>query len=1048
MSQKERSHFNEIFEQELLNLNEGQQQAVHQIEGPILVIAGPGTGKTHILSARIGKILSETDTLPHNILCLTFTDAGVLAMRERLLEFIGPDAHKVHIFTFHSFCNMVIQDNMEVFGYYDLELVTDLERVEIIREIIDEQDDNHILKKGRNDAYYYEKHLKNLFKMMKSEKWTADFVHNRIDNYLEDLPQRDEFIYKRKSGQFQKGDIKKHEIEKEKAKTTLLKAAADLFPIYLSKMEKRGRYEFEDMILWVLEKFNEDENLLRTYQEQYLYFLVDEYQDTNGAQNEILQQLINYWEKPNIFVVGDDDQSIFEFQGARLRNIMDFYYSHKPHIRLVMLKDNYRSSQNILDASKAVIDINQERVISNIEGLDKTLIARNREFAKSVILPKVIAYPNRMHEDVAIANHIERLYKEGFPLNEVAVIYAKHKQAQNVIKLLEKKKIPYNTKRRVNILDLTYIRNLLELLKYVHLESKKPYSGEELLFSILHFDFFEIPASDLSRLSIYLAKSGKSRELTWRDVIADRDELKKIKFSKPDKVLRFSELVDELIIAVNNLSCLAFLERLINRSGLLSHTLNHEDNAWRLQVLHTFFDFVRKQTDKTPRLSIKRLLDILGYMDANKLQIGINKTISAENGVNLLTAHGSKGLEFQVVMMIDGNKDWEPGRKGHYTFSLPDTLTHSGAEDGVESRRRLFYVAMTRAKEQLFISYAANDNSGKPQERCKFIDELVSSGLDIHPETRVVPERELIAAQALMLTELEKPRMDIVDKAAVAELLQGFTLSVSAMNSYQRCPISFYYENVLRLPSLASPAATYGTSMHHALKRLFDKMLAHPEKEFPPQEEFVRDFEFEMKRHRHYFPKGDYLRRLKMGREFLGRFYDENVDKWEKDVLPELGVYNVEHKGVPLKGSIDLVVLRGKDKVKIIDYKTGRLDGNRLKKPSNKNVKLKNGGIYWRQLFFYKILYENHDAHTRIADTGEIVYLSYDKKDDFVTKSLTFDKKGVAQVGEMIVETYEDIKALRFEEGCGDPKCKWCAFVKRNIMPESFRDEEAEDLDD
>lgn len=167
---------NEAFQQELELLNPAQRRAVEQIEGPVLVIAGPGTGKTHILASRIGRILMETDAQPHNILCLTFTDAGVQAMRKRLLQLIGPEAHRVHVFTFHSFCNSVIQANLERFGRRDLEPLSDLERVDIIRHIIDELPHRHVLKQVRGDTFFYEGHLDGLFQTMKKENWTPGLL--------------------------------------------------------------------------------------------------------------------------------------------------------------------------------------------------------------------------------------------------------------------------------------------------------------------------------------------------------------------------------------------------------------------------------------------------------------------------------------------------------------------------------------------------------------------------------------------------------------------------------------------------------------------------------------------------------------------------------------------------------------------------------------------------------------------------------------------------------------------------------------------------------
>ena len=301
MAEKRQEKYTKLFRKELKRLNKQQRIAVEQIEGPVLVVAGPGTGKTHILSARIGRILAETDTHPFNILCLTFTDAGAHAMRERLLQFIGPEAHNVHIYTFHSFCNKVIQENLELFGIQKLEPLSDLERVEFIRKMIDILPLDHPLKRGRRDIYFYEKPLHNLFQLMKKENWTEAFIHERIRLYLAELPKREDYIYKKKAGRYKRGDIKEGKLQKETEKMERLWSAASLFDDYVRLLQSNRRYDYEDMLLWVIREFGRFEKLLRFYQEQYLYLLVDEYQDTSGAQNKILQQLMDLLGKPQYF---------------------------------------------------------------------------------------------------------------------------------------------------------------------------------------------------------------------------------------------------------------------------------------------------------------------------------------------------------------------------------------------------------------------------------------------------------------------------------------------------------------------------------------------------------------------------------------------------------------------------------------------------------------------------------------------------------------------------------------------------------------------------
>src|SRR6201996_5061145 len=184
------SKYNEKFLEALARLNPGQLDAVNQIEGPVLVVAGPGTGKTQILAARIGKILLETDTSPHEILCLTYTDAGAVAMRKRLFDFIGPEAYRVNIYTFHAFCNEIIQENLEYFGKMNLEPLGDLDAALLFKELVDELPNDHLLKRFTGDKYYDVSRLKSLFSTMKRESWDIPMIEKAVGAYLADLPLR------------------------------------------------------------------------------------------------------------------------------------------------------------------------------------------------------------------------------------------------------------------------------------------------------------------------------------------------------------------------------------------------------------------------------------------------------------------------------------------------------------------------------------------------------------------------------------------------------------------------------------------------------------------------------------------------------------------------------------------------------------------------------------------------------------------------------------------------------------------------------------------
>ena len=1043
------SDFNQSFAKILKALNAEQLEAVQRIEGPVLVVAGPGTGKTHILSARIGQILTETDTSPHNILCLTFTDAGVRAMRERLHELIGPAAQKVHIFTFHSFCNKIIQEHLDLFGRQDIALVDALERQELIRNIIDELSNEHPLTKGRgSDLYFYEKHLADLFKVMKTEAWLPEFVVAKTDEYLESLPTRKAFIYQiTKKGQFEKGDLKQDELDEEILKMSRLKSAALLYPKYEQILRGARRYDFDDMILWVIDAFEKYPFLLRNYQEQYLYFLVDEYQDTNGSQNKILSQLIEFWDRPNVFIVGDDDQAIYEFQGARLKSLVDFYDKYEGVLKTVILKENYRSSQKILDATKSLIDLNNLRIINQLRNvkIDKRLVAEGHLKA-SETLPMVVKYPNRLHEITGIVTQIEALKNEKYPLSNVAIIYARHREIENLVGLLDKKGIPYQTKRRVNILDTPIIQNLRLVLSYISLESDSPLSGEHLLFKVLNINFLDINQNDIFKLIAFInSQNNKQTDdtstpfLPWRDVLFN---LPKLEFEAVKNLKNTVDFLKNALKNRQNQSLLVFIETVYNQSGLLNWVTNSPNKIWSIQILNTFFEFIKSETDKKPRLELRQLLNIFDILDRNRIAIELVQNFANTEGVVLTTAHSAKGLEFDRVFVLDAvETEWENAKSGgNSRFRLPDTLTYTTEENATEARRRLFYVALTRAKEHLQISYSENDERGKPLSKSQFLGEIEAF---VSLKTADLDVDILEENQVKILSEGEKINVQLIENEFITEVLRDFKISVSALNSYLYCPLSFYFEYILKVPSVFSEAARYGTAMHFALRKLFGEMLRSKEKQFPNRDEFVKYFEVDLQRQRGYFTEKEYRRRLEIGREHLRLFYTQNSDIWSKDVQIEKSVFG-EVEGVPIKGVLDKIEFKDDGTAHVVDYKTGKPEESRVRKPTAKNP---NGGAYWRQLVFYKILYENYRANLVRVKSGEIAYLEPDAKGVFKSKNMEIPTKDVEILRGLIVETWGKIHDRKFD-GCGKAECNWCNFVKNNQAPDSFRNLETENLDD
>ena len=384
---------------------------------------------------------------------------------------------------------------------------------------------------------------------MKREHLTPEFICTSIDDYLADLPNREEYIYKKAVKGFKKGDVKQNQIDEETRKMQETKAAALLYSDYQARMKETGRYDFNDMIIWVLDIFSTNIALLQSYQERYQFILVDEFQDTNGSQNELLNYLCSYWDDPNIFVVGDDDQSIYEFQGARIRNIIDFYERYKENINIVVLPHNYRSSQSIINKAMASIQNNEQRLINQLHelGLDKNIVAAADRFTNgnNTIEPVITVYNNILQEEADLVMEIERLQNSGVALKDIAILYAQHRQAENVMALLERKGIAYNVKKPVNVLELPLIEQILNVLKYLDMERKKPFDGEEVLFELMHTPYYGIEPTDIAQLALYMQTNRKEKgPIRWRFLISNPLLLESLDLKSAKALVRLGNNLD------------------------------------------------------------------------------------------------------------------------------------------------------------------------------------------------------------------------------------------------------------------------------------------------------------------------------------------------------------------------------------------------------------------------------------------------------------------------------------------------------------------------
>ena len=1020
------------FIEEYNRLNDQQRIAVDTIEGPVMVIAGPGTGKTQILASRIGKILLDTDAQPDNILCLTYTDSGVIAMRKRLLQFIGPDAYKVNIHTFHAFCNEVIQENLSAFEKTALDPISELESVELFKKLIDGFPANHPLKRYRGDVYYEINNLQNLFSTMKKEGWTPAFIEEKIDAYLTEIPTRDEFIYKRKYKQFNAGDLKVEKILDEKEKMDKLRAAVNEFSRFQKMMTDRKRYDFDDMINWVIRAFEENKNLLARYQEQYQYILVDEYQDTSGTQNRIVELLIRYWKQPNVFVVGDDDQSIYRFQGANIENMLQFANKYSEDLKTIVLDKNYRSTQPILDLSHGLISRNEERLVAQLPNLTKDLKAENNKIKHLIHPPHIREYETQREEMIDITRQVQKLVAEGTAPGRISVIYRENRYGEELTAYFRLMNIPVYSKRSLNLFDLPLAQKVILLLRYLEAEMDMPFSGDEMLFELLHADWFGIAPIEIAKLSMeHAEKRTPLRKLLVEKISAPPKDL----FSKtiPENMKNAGRLVEELLSSVPNLTLQQLVEKIIRETGLLGNIMRAPDKNWQMQVLTSLFDFIKEETRRNPTMDLSRLVRLLDLMEDEEIRLPMVQVSGSDKGVNLLTAHGAKGLEFEHVFVAGCNANfWEKKKNNRKGYRLPDTIFDAGAtKDDTEEQRRLFYVALTRAEQHLYISYAQYKNDGKGLEPSVFIEELKEkSGI---PVEKVIITPELLTDFArLRFGTPEAPEIDKMEEDYVTLVLDKFILNVTALNTYLKCPLEFYFRTLVRIPSPKNETLEFGSAAHYALEQLFKKMQEDPKEAFPSREIFIADFEWYMQRHRESFTREEYERRMEYGREILSNYYNSRIPTFLKVVAVERNIRNVVVDGVPLKGKLDKLEFDG-NAVNVVDYKTGNPD-NARKKMKNPEKDPPNGGDYWRQAVFYKLLVDHYEQKKWKAVSTEFDFIEPDEKKKLKTEKLVITEQDIDALREQIVTVWAKIQNREFYTGCGKEDCHWCNFVKTNKL--------------
>ncbi len=469
------------FEEYYSRLNLAQRLAVDTVEGPVMVVAGPGTGKTQVVAMRVANILKKTQARPNNVLCLTFSVSGATAMRERLRSLIGPDAYRVNVNTIHGFCNDIIGSHPHVFEQWSaFAQISDVDRYRVVNEIIESMLPNLELVNKKNPLRRTKEILSRISLLKREGK--SDYAE--LDRTAEEFGQV-------QSGKSKPG-TKIHAANVASARK--FKELIEIFKRYQAALERSGRYDYDDMILTVIKALKEEDWLLASLQERYQYLLVDEFQDTNGAQYEVIKLLTTPRtpdDKPNLFIVGDDDQAIYRFQGANLKNILSFR-ERFPDAPVIALTISYRCTQAILDAAGTLISYNTERLVGKISGLDKTLKSGKGDAGNS---PRLFLSPSDVSEPWMIADIIDERIVAGTLASQIAVLTQTNAELRPLYEVLRARSIPVQMSGTVNLLENASIMQLLSILSAI----RNPHDASALA-GALACDCFGCHPSDLGRL--------------------------------------------------------------------------------------------------------------------------------------------------------------------------------------------------------------------------------------------------------------------------------------------------------------------------------------------------------------------------------------------------------------------------------------------------------------------------------------------------------------------------------------------------------------------
>jgi len=931
-------------------LDSAQKLAVDTVEGPVLVIAGPGTGKTHILTLRIANILKETQATPKNILVLTFTESAARTVRQRLATLIGEEtARDVFISTFHGFANHVLEEYADFFPEWaGKRQAGDVEATLVWREVLETEELVHL--RTPKSPFFYLRDLARLRDDLARERITLDDYRAFAKEEEERLKNDESNYYTRDSKYGKKGDLKP-DGQKKIDRLEKVYEAARLIEAYDRLKDERDLYDFTDVLRIVTDRLAEDEALRNTLQEQYQYVLADEHQDANALQHALLDALA-YDEHPNLFVVGDEKQAIFRFQGADASHFGEFLLSY-PRTTVVELETSYRSLAPILTAAHGLTE-----GMPASRGEHKTLSPYRKEGTAALSL---LVASDPLAERDQVSGLVEAAVQEGTRPEEIAVIARTNANADYFAVHLAARGIPTLRAGDVSLSSRPIIRSLQALMRAIADPLDIPSLRESLLAP-----WWKVSLTERSQFL------RETRDFELRQKLAERF---------PD----IEAVIASLQETAQRQAPLEIISKVLNESGARSFLLSHSEHLDDVLLIRRLIMHIEELVRRDTNASFATVMSELGKAQEHGLESVKATVLQKEGFVTVITAHKAKGMEFERVFLVSATaREWE---KGGRAATIPSPVNQQKqAEDAV----RLFYVALTRAKDALTISYASETGDGKDQAPSTLIPDSLSL---IAPDTDLLPLMHSMVNASELICDLTR------------NYLTHDGLSPSALNEYLESPASFFAKRVLRLREPEMPALTVGTAVHAGIAAY----LEHKDegKAYAALEGTMR---------RSLLPRNAAFDRIsEHARQSLAA-YIEHREEPGTLLAPSAiektyeTTRTVEGCVIKLKGQID-ALFQTSSGVCIADFKTT----SEIKAVDEK---------YVRQLAFYDLLVRENDGHPTEASIVQV------GPDGVKNHMVPLTPESRAELASVLDEVLKELLSGKWREGIAseyDDLLKLCA---------------------